>query len=102
MFFDVLARKLAAKGGELIKVQPHYTSQRCPSCGHTSKDNRKNQAVFKCVSCGYSNNADAVGAMNILTAGQAVVNARGGHGAQGLDLRRNPLTSKRGGCQSRS
>ena len=90
MFVDTLARKLAAKGGELVKVPPHHTSQKCPECGHVDQANRKTQADFKCVSCGYSNNADVVGALNILTAGQAVVNARGGHGAQGQPMKREP------------
>jgi putative transposase len=90
MFVDALARKLAAKGGELIKVPPHHTSQKCPERGHVDKANRKTQADFKRVSCGYSNNADVVGALNILTAGQAVVNARGGHGAQSQPMKREP------------
>lgn len=45
-----------------------YTSQTCPSCGYVSKKNR-NQEEFKCISCGYINHADKVGAIN--TAKQA-------------------------------
>jgi len=32
-------------------------------CGHVSADNRKTQAQFLCVQCGYANNADVVGAL---------------------------------------
>jgi len=53
----------------LIAVPPHYTSQTCPCCGHVAKANRKTQAKFECVACGYANNADIVGAMNILARG---------------------------------
>ncbi len=63
--------KLAWRGGCLIAVPPHYTSQTCPFCGHGSKENRKSQAVFLCMACGFEENADVVGAMNILRAGHA-------------------------------
>lgn len=49
----------------LVEVNPRYTSQICPSCNHLSKDNRKGEK-FKCVSCGYKEHADYVGALNIL------------------------------------
>jgi len=35
---------------------------------HISPDNRKTQEIFKCISCGYTNNADLVAAINILAA----------------------------------
>ena len=41
------------------------------ACGYISKDNRQSQAHFECIECGYSNNADEVGAINILRAGHA-------------------------------
>ena len=58
-------------GGHLIAVPPHYTSQTCPCCGHTAKENRQTQARFACVACGFEENADLVGAINILRAGHA-------------------------------
>jgi len=64
-----LEYKLDWNGGILIAVPPHYTSQTCPCCGHVAKANRKTQAKFECVACGYANNADIVGAMNILARG---------------------------------
>ena len=67
-----LAYKLAWNGGFLFAVPPQNTSRTCPCCGHTSKDNRKTQADFECVECCYQNNADVVGAINILKRGQAI------------------------------
>ena len=53
-------------GGKLILVDPRYTSQTCPKCGFTCAANRPTQAHFGCLKCGYTANADVVGAMNIL------------------------------------
>ena len=63
--------KLAWNGGHLITVPPQNTSKTCPCCGHVSKDNRQTQARFECVECGFEENADLVGAINILRAGHA-------------------------------
>ncbi len=60
--------KLAWRGGHLIAVPPHNTSRTCPCCGHISKENRRSQAQFACVACGYQNHADVVGAINVLEA----------------------------------
>ena len=38
---------------------------------HISKDNRPTQARFACVECGFEENADVVGAINVLRAGHA-------------------------------
>ncbi|MFA7666583.1 MAG: transposase [Burkholderiaceae bacterium] len=64
--------KLQWNGGMLIAVPPHNTSRTCPSCGHVSADNRHTQAKFACVECGYEENADVVGAINILARGHRV------------------------------
>ena len=52
--------------GRLILVDPKYTSQTCPICGCTSSSNRPSQAHFGCQKCGYTANADVVGATNVL------------------------------------
>lgn len=65
-FIRQLQYKMLWAGGELIEVPPQYTSQTCPCCGHTHKDNRKTQAKFACGQCGYENHADHVGAINVL------------------------------------
>ena len=65
--------KTAWNGGMLIAVPAHHTSQTCPCCGHVSKDNRQTQARFACVECGYENNADVVGAINVLERGHRLL-----------------------------
>lgn len=64
--------KLAWVGGWLIAVAPHNTSRTCPICEHVHADNRRTQAKFACVQCGYEENADVVGALNILARGHRV------------------------------
>lgn len=66
-----LEYKLAWRGGILIAVLPQNTSRTCPCCGHVSADNRKTQARFRCEAYGFEENADVVGAINILRAGHA-------------------------------
>src|SRR5690606_16421414 len=61
MFRQMLAYKLEALGGDLIAVDPRYTSQTCPECGHRHEDNRLSQAVFSCQSCSHTDHADIVG-----------------------------------------
>lgn len=68
-----LGYKLAWQGGELVEVAAQYTSQKCSSCGHTAKANRKKQDKFACVSCRHKQNADTNAAKNILAAGLAVL-----------------------------
>ena len=63
--------KLAWNGGWLIAVPPQNTSRTCPCCGHVSAENRRSQARFACVECGFEENADVVGAINVLRAGHA-------------------------------
>ncbi|MFC4159980.1 RNA-guided endonuclease InsQ/TnpB family protein [Chitinimonas lacunae] len=63
--------KLAWNGGYLIAVPPQNTSRTCPCCGHVSAENRQTQARFACVECGVEENADLVGAINVLRAGHA-------------------------------
>lgn len=68
--------KLLWNGGHLIAVPPENTSRCCPSCGYTAKENRQTQAKFECVECGYTENADLVGAINILKRGQEILAAQ--------------------------
>ena len=63
--------KLAWNGGHLIAVPAQNTSRTCPCCGHVSADNRQTQARFACVECRFEENADLVGAINVLRAGHA-------------------------------
>ena len=69
MFRHMLEYKQHWRGGEVIAVNPRYTSQTCPECGHVAKENRVQQALFSCVACGYTYHADVVAAKNILALG---------------------------------
>jgi putative transposase len=66
-----LGYKLAWNGGQLVTVPPRNTSRTCPCCGHVAKENRLSQVRFECVDCGFEENADLVGAINVLRAGHA-------------------------------
>lgn len=89
-----LQYKLNWNGGILIPVPAHYTSQTCPACGHVAKESRQTQARFVCVDCGYEENADVVGAMNVLARGHRV--AACGEGGSGLARKRKtkPASAK--------
>ncbi len=73
LFRQQLEYKLEWNGGVLLAVPPQYTSQTCPCCYGISQDNRKTQAWFECVGCGYKNHADVVGAINILERGHRLL-----------------------------
>ena len=72
-FRRILEYKLLWRGGMVVEVPPQHTSQKCPVCHFISAGNRKSQAVFRCIDCGYTANADTVAAMNIKAAGHAVL-----------------------------
>jgi transposase len=61
---DVL-RYCKEYGINIILINPAFTSQLCPKCGHVSKENRKTQEKFCCVKCGYTDNADHNASINI-------------------------------------
>ena len=72
-FYD-LEQKLIYKAKQnqssVIKVDPRYTSQCCPLCGHTEKANRNKKIhLFTCKNCGYKSNDDRIGAMNLYRMG---------------------------------
>ena len=72
-FYD-LEQKLIYKAmqhhDKVIKVNPAYTSQCCPVCGHTEKANRNKKIhLFCCKNCGYKSNDDRIGAMNLYRMG---------------------------------
>ena len=71
-----LEYKSAWRGGALIAIPPQNTSRTCPCCGYTDKENRPTQAQFACIECGYNENADVVGALNVLERGRAIVQAK--------------------------
>jgi putative transposase len=84
-----LEYKLAWNGGWLIAVPPQNTSRTYPACGHVSAENRPTQARFCCVECGFMENADQVGAINILARGHRVA-ACGELARSGRSLKQEP------------
>ena len=62
----MIAYKASLHESMAVKVDAHYTSQACPLCGHTCKENRPRKGLlFICQVCQYTLHADLVGARNI-------------------------------------
>jgi putative transposase len=86
--WGLLARRMENKApGRVERISPAYTSQLCSACGHVAAESRESQALFRCVACGYADNADVNAAKNI-AAGHAVT-ARG-RPPQGGRVNREP------------
>lgn len=65
-FRQLLEYKAKMNKSMVIAVNPKYTSQQCPKCGHIEKANRdKKKHIFKCKNCSYQSNDDRIGAMNL-------------------------------------
>ena len=79
-FRGQLEYKMRWSGGRTIAVPPHYTSQTCSHCGHGSPEDRPSRAMFYCIKCGHTDDADVNAAKNILRAGLARL-ACGSNGA---------------------
>jgi putative transposase len=84
-----LEYKVAWAGGTLIGVPPHNTSTTCPRCDHVSAENRRTQALFRCVRCDYTNHADVVGAINVVERGLRLL-ACGGMARLGRPAKQEP------------
>ena len=64
--FELICQEV---GVQLIQVNPANTSRTCCNCGAIAAKSRKGE-IFTCISCGWSADADHVGAMNIFLRGQ--------------------------------
>lgn len=65
-FRQLLEYKAKMNESLVIAVNPKYTSQMCPKCGHIEKANRdKKKHIFCCKNCNYQSNDDRIGAMNL-------------------------------------
>jgi IS605 OrfB family transposase len=60
--------KAAFEGVPTAWIDPEYTSQQCPMCGHTDRANR-NKKRFKCRSCQHQDHADRGASVNITVKG---------------------------------
>lgn len=70
-----LSYKASMTGQKVIKVDPSYTSQRCPICGKVDSHSRnKKKHYYCCTGCGYRSDDDRVGAMNLYQLGLEYLN----------------------------
>ncbi|MFE1594957.1 RNA-guided endonuclease InsQ/TnpB family protein [Nocardia sp. NPDC058705] len=103
-------------GTTIVKVSAAYTSQRCSVCRMVDPESRESQAVFRCTTCGFTDNADVNAAKNILADGLSVSacgdfgiarsvkqelggNPRGVTTPTTVEVSWNPEASARGGRQ---
>lgn len=64
--------KARRAGVPLTFVDPRNSSRTCSCCGNCDKANRKSQAQFLCLSCGFQANADENAALNLEARGRLV------------------------------
>jgi transposase len=64
-----IAYKAQQAGVPVMFVNPRNTSRACNRCGFVSKRNRKSQAEFSCIRCGYTAHADFNAAKNLAVRG---------------------------------
>ena len=62
----MLEYKCNWRGSMVVAVSPAYTSQTCNVCEYVAAANRRTQALFSCIMCGHTENADRNAAKNIL------------------------------------
>jgi putative transposase len=71
--FELALCSMARKTGcRVVTVPAPYTSQRCSACRMVAPESRESQAVYRCTTCGYEENADVNAAKNILADGLSV------------------------------
>ena len=62
----MIAYKAAKAQSKVMVVDPHYTSQACPKCGHTEKGHHQQKHHrFECQNCHYRSDDDRIGGMNL-------------------------------------
>ena len=69
--WGALRRMLEYKAGQVLAVNPAWTSQTCHECGHVDAASRRSQADFLCTACGHAANADVNASRNIRRRGLA-------------------------------
>ena len=62
------AYKSSFEGIPTTWIDPKYTSQQCPMCGHTERANRQKKR-FKCKSCEHQDHSDRSASVNIAVKG---------------------------------
>lgn len=61
-----ITNKAKEEGIEVISINPAYLSQRCSQCGCINKENH-NAYLFKCINCGFEEDADYNASQNCAT-----------------------------------
>lgn len=69
-FFFMLEYKAERAGIRFEKVDPKFTSQTCSRCGTVDRESRKDER-FRCVHCGFTDDADHNAARNVLSRGMS-------------------------------
>jgi IS605 OrfB family transposase len=64
---QIIGYKARVSGVPVMTVDARYTSQMCPRCGHTAKNNRPSREWFSCRQCGLAGPADHVAGINVRT-----------------------------------
>ncbi|MCG8352175.1 MAG: transposase, partial [Chloroflexales bacterium] len=67
-FLDILTCKAASAGGQVIRINPRFTTQNCSQCGDLVQKSLSARTHI-CPSCGYIADRDINAAQNILRAG---------------------------------
>jgi putative transposase len=67
-FLDILSCKAASAGGQVIRINPRFTTQQCAKCGEYVQKSLSVRTHI-CPSCGYVADRDVNAAQNILRAG---------------------------------
>lgn len=62
---NLISYKGKLAGIPILTVDARNTSRKCSVCGYCDKGNRKSQAEFACLHCGFSENADRNAARNV-------------------------------------
>jgi len=87
-FLAILSAKAASAGHEVIRVTPHFTSQKCYQCGEIVQKSLSVRTHL-CPFCGYVADRDVNAAKNILKAGALPSDAK--HSDGGVRLRSSRL-----------
>jgi IS605 OrfB family transposase len=64
-----ISYKAQRAGVPMVFVDPRNTSTTCSRCGHVDKRNRRSQAQFSCMRCGFECHADFNAARNLAVRG---------------------------------
>ena len=89
-FIAQLDYKAASAGGQLVRVDPKHTTQRCSNCGGLpDKALTLKDRWYECTHCGYRDDRDVNAAKNVLLKGLALFDAGGSVPAVSATERQN-------------